>query len=305
MLYDIIIIGSGPAGLTAAIYASRAQKNVLVIEKETMGGLITHSPKVENYPGLGLISGLDLADKMVNHAMDLKVNFEFNEVIKIEKTNDTFTLLCNNGAKFEGKSVIIATGSTHRKLNLDNEEKLTGHGLSYCAVCDGPFYTNKDVAIIGGGNSAMQEALLLASYCKSVTIIQNLNGFTGEQSLISQINNTPNIKTIFNSVVVSLNGDSNLSSIIILNQKTNQKDLLEIDGVFVAIGQVANNEAFKEFVSLDKQGFINTDESCCGNISGIYVAGDCRHKSIRQVVTATSDGSIAALQAIKYLDSLK
>lgn len=302
MIYDIVIIGSGPAGLTAAIYGARASKKVLVIEKESFGGLITHSPKVENYPGFNIISGLDLADKFVAQAMELKVNFEFDEVVEVILNEDkTFTLKCVNN-EFLAKSVIIATGSKHRHLNLENEQRLTGHGISYCAVCDGPFYTDKDVVIIGGGNSAMQEALLLSSYCKSVTMIQNLPYFTGEKSLKEQIEKTPNISVMFNTLVVGLIGESNLQSII-LKEENKEERVLNTDGVFVAIGQVANNEPFKNVCELNRQGFIISDNECNSKVRGVYVAGDCVDKKVRQIVTAMSDGSVAALQAIRYLDS--
>ena len=302
MIYDIIIVGSGPAGLTAAIYASRAQKSVLVIEKEAFGGMITHSPKVENYPGYNSISGLELADKFVAQAMDLNVSFEFENVVEIIKNNDTFKVKCEDHL-YESKSVIIATGSKHRELKLENEKELTGHGISYCAVCDGPFYANKDVVIVGGGNSAMQEAILLSSYCKSVTMIQNLPYFTGEKALADQIAKTENIKVMFNMLVVGLNGEKNLSSIILKNQTTNELFEYKTESLFVAIGQEPNNFMFKNVCTLDDYGFIITDEMCNANIPGIYVAGDCRQKRIRQIVTASSDGSIAALQAIRYLDS--
>lgn len=302
MVYDILIIGSGPAGLTAAIYAARAQKKVLVIEKEVCGGMITHSPKVENYPGYNLISGLELADKFVAQAMYLNVMFEFDTVKEIVKNEKTFTLKCEYNS-FEGKSVIIATGSKHRTLKLENEAKLVGKGISYCAVCDGPFYTNKDVVIIGGGNSAMQEALLLASYCTSVTMIQNLGFFTGETSLKEQIEKTSNIKVMFNKTVIALNGENTLESIVIKDSLTEKIEVFETESVFVAIGQEANNEPFKNVCNLNKQGFIISNELCQSNVEGIYVAGDCIDKKIRQIVTATSDGAIAALQAIKYLDS--
>lgn len=301
MTYDLLIIGSGPAGLTAAIYASRAQKSVLVIEKESFGGNITHSPKVENYPGYNIISGLDLADKFVAQAMDLKVNFEFDNVIEIIKNPNTFTLKCENNS-FEGKSVIIATGSKHRTLKLENESKLVGKGVSYCAVCDGPFYTNKNVTIVGGGNSAMQEALLLASYCNSVTMVQNLPFFTGELALKEQIEKTENIKVLFNKKVVALNGQDCLSSITLEDQISKELEMHITDGVFVAIGQEANNLQFKNMCELDEHGFIVTDDLCNSKVDGVFVAGDCRHKAIRQIVTATSDGSIAALQAIKFLE---
>ncbi|MCI5745064.1 MAG: FAD-dependent oxidoreductase [Erysipelotrichaceae bacterium] len=303
MVYDIIIIGSGPAGLTSAIYASRAQKNVLVLESEAVGGLITHSPRVENYPGYPSISGLDLADKFVSQAMDMNVNFDFYKVDKIVKKDSEFEVICDNRV-YHGLSVIIATGSSHRKLNLENEDNLVGKGISYCAVCDGPFYANKDVTIIGGGNSALQEAILLSSYCKSVTMIQNLSFLTGEKALIDQVNKTNNIKVIFNKIVVGLNGQNSLTSIILKDQITDETSIFDTESIFVAIGQQANNEAFKDFTTLDENGFIITDDFCRCNVDGIYAAGDCRHKAIRQIVTASSDGAIAALQAIRYIDSL-
>lgn len=302
MVYDIIIVGSGPAGLTAAIYASRANKNVLVIEKEAFGGMITHSPKVENYPGLGTISGLDLADKFVAQAMDLGVNFEFDEVKDINKENHEFTVVGDH-KKYIAKSVILATGSKHRTLKLENEAKLVGKGISYCAVCDGPFYTGHDVTIIGGGNSAMQEAIMLSSYCKSVTMIQNLSFLTGEKALQDQIEKIENINVLYNKIVVGLLGEDSLKAIVLQDQESKQKEVFETTSVFVAIGQEANNEVFKNICDLDQQGFIVSDEMCNTKTSGVYVAGDCKVKKIRQVVTATSDGSIAALQAIKYLDS--
>ena len=302
MVYDIIIVGSGPAGLTASIYASRANKKVLVIEKEAFGGMITHSPKVENYPGLGVISGLDLADKFVSQAMDLGVNFEFDEIKEINKENHEFKVIGEH-KEYVSKSVILATGSKHRTLKLDNESKLVGKGISYCAVCDGPFYTGQDVTIIGGGNSAMQEALMLSSYCKSVTMIQNLSFFTGEKALQEQIEKTENIKVLFNKMVVGLLGEESLNAIVLQDQLSKQKEVFETSSIFVAIGQEANNEAFRNICDLDQQGFIVSDEMCNTKTSGVFVAGDCKVKKIRQVVTATSDGSIAALQAIKYLDN--
>lgn len=302
MIYDIIIVGSGPAGLTASIYASRANKSVLVIEKEAFGGMITHSPKVENYPGLGVISGLDLADKFVAQAMDLGVNFEFDTISDIVKENHMF-IAKGEHKEYEAKSIILATGSKHRTLKLENEEKLVGKGISYCAVCDGPFYTGQDVTIIGGGNSAMQEALMLSSYCKSVTMIQNLAFFTGEKALQEQIEKKDNISVMFNKIVVGLLGEEKLNGLVLQNVENKQKEVFETNSIFVAIGQEANNEPFKHICDLDSQGFIISDEMCGTKTSGVFVAGDCKVKKIRQVVTATSDGSIAALQAIKYLDS--
>ena len=301
MVYDILIVGSGPAGITASIYAARSQKSVLVLEKQAFGGLIINSPKIENYPGFNSISGLELADKFVVQAMDLGVCFEFDEILKVEKENDLYKLTGEYN-EYLGKTLIIATGSKHRKLNLENEDNLTGHGVSYCAVCDGPFYKGQDVVIVGGGNSAMQEAILLSSYCTSVTMVQNLEKLTGESSSYETIKNTPNIKVLYNKKVIKLNGEKNLESIVIEDQKTKEQEVINTKSVFVAIGQVANNDVFNEICKLDNNGFIITNELCEVNNEGVYAAGDCRQKRIRQVSTAISDGTIAAVRAIEYLE---
>lgn len=301
MTYDLLVIGSGPAGVTASIYAARANKSVLVIEKEAFGGLITHSPKIENYPGFSSISGLELADQFISQAMNLGVMFEFDNIQEVKKTKDGFSLVGENG-EYNGLSVIIATGSKHRHLGLPKEEELTGHGISYCAVCDGPFYTGKDIIVIGGGNSAMQEAILLSGYCKSVLMIQNLDKLTGEASSAKVIENTDNISVMYNKIVVELCGDDALEGIIIEDTVTSVREKITTDGIFVAIGQVANNEPFKNVCALDNAGFIISNDSCTSEVDGIFVAGDCRQKRIRQISTAISDGTIAAVEAIKYLD---
>ena len=301
MTYDLLVIGSGPAGVTASIYAARANKSVLVIEKEAFGGLITHSPKIENYPGFPSISGLELADQFISQAMNLGVNFEFDNIKEVIKTKEGFTLVGENG-QYNGLTVIIATGSKHRHLGLPKEEELTGHGISYCAVCDGPFYTGKDVIVVGGGNSAMQEAILLSGYCKSVLMVQNLDKLTGEASSAKLIEKIDNINVIYNKVVVELCGMDTLDAIIVEDVNTKEREKITTDGIFVAIGQVADNEPFKNVCALDKVGFIISDDSCTSEVEGIFVAGDCRQKRIRQISTAISDGTIAAVEAIKYLD---
>ena len=301
MTYDLLVIGSGPAGVTASIYAARANKSVLVIEKEAFGGLITHSPKIENYPGFPSISGLELADQFISQAMNLGVNFEFDNIQEVIKTKEGFTLVGENG-QYNGLAVIIATGSKHRHLGLPKEEELTGHGISYCAVCDGPFYTGKDIIVVGGGNSAMQEAILLSGYCKSVLMVQNLDKLTGEASSAELIEKTDNINVIYNKVVVELCGADTLDAIIVEDVNTKEREKITTDGIFVAIGQVADNEPFKNVCNLDKAGFIISNDSCTSEVEGIFVAGDCRQKRIRQISTAISDGTIAAVEAIKYLD---
>ncbi len=301
MIYDMLIIGSGPAGLTASIYAARAQKSVLVIEKQAYGGLIIHSPKIENYPGFNSISGLDLADKFVSQAMDLNVQFEFDDIHTVSQDKDLFILTGEYG-KYYGKTLIIATGSKHRPLGLSNEETLIGHGVSYCAVCDGPFYKGQESVIVGGGNSALQEAVLLSGYCPKVTVVQNLDRLTGEASSVELVNKTENIEILYNKKVVGLIGNNQLEKIMIEDQKTNEITTINTSSVFVAIGQIANNEVFKDLCELDNNGFIITDNMCNTKTNGIFAAGDCRQKRIRQISTAISDGTIAAVQAIEYLD---
>jgi len=301
-MYDIIIIGAGPAGLTAAIYAGRAEKSILVLERDTFGGQITHSPRVENYPGFIQMSGNEFAEKLLEQAMNQGAEIELDTAVAIEKKDGVFTVK-GERASYEGRSVIIATGAAHRRLGLPNEDKFTGEGVSYCAVCDGAFYNGKDVAIIGGGNSALQEAVLLSKSCKSVTVIQNLPYLTGEIKLQKELQNKDNVKVILSSVVASINGGNTFEGITIENTETNEKTDLSFDGIFVAIGQQPMNEPFKNNVKLNDWGYVDADESCIPESEeGIFVAGDCRSKRIRQIATAISDGAVAALAACSYTD---
>lgn len=303
-MYDIAIIGAGPAGLTAAVYARRAEKSVLVIEKETFGGQITHSPKVENYPGTLRMSGNEFAENLVEQALSLGAEIELDEITGIETEEKTKKLIGENGV-YEAKSVIIASGSKHRTLGAENEEKFVGAGISYCAVCDGAFYKGKKVAVIGGGNTALQEAVMLSELCKKVTLVQNLSFFTGEKKLLDQLEKKDNVEFITNSVVCAIEGDDSLSSIRIINTETKEEKTLFVDGIFVAIGQVPENEPFKSVSSLDDYGYIISGEECESGTKGVFVAGDCRTKRVRQIATAVSDGAIAAVNACKYLDSLE
>lgn len=301
-MYDIIIIGAGPAGLTAAVYAGRAEKSILVLERETFGGQITHSPRVENYPGFLQMSGNEFAEKLLEQAMNQGAEIELDTAVAIEKKGDVFTVKGEN-ADYEGRSVIIATGAAHRRLGLPNEDKFTGEGVSYCAVCDGAFYNGKDVAIIGGGNSALQEAVLLSKSCKSVTVIQNLPYLTGEIKLQKELENKDNVKVILSSIVASINGGDTFEGITIENTETKEKTDLSFDGIFVAIGQQPMNEPFKNNVKLNAWGYVDADESCVPESEeGIFVAGDCRSKRIRQIATAIADGAVAALAACSYTD---
>lgn len=303
-MYDIVIIGAGPAGLTAAVYARRAEKSVLVIEKETFGGQITHSPKVENYPGTLRMSGNEFAEKLVEQALSLGAEIELDEITAIEDGGKEKRVVGVNST-YEAKSVIIASGSKHRQLGAKNEEKFVGAGISYCAVCDGAFYSGKDVAVIGGGNTALQEAVMLSDICKKVTLVQNLAFFTGEKKLLEQLEKKENVKFITNSVVCAIDGDDSLSSIRVLNTETKEETTLFVDGIFVAIGQMPENEPFKAVSSLDDYGYIVSGEECESGTDGIFVAGDCRTKRVRQIATAVSDGAVAAVNACKYIDSLE
>lgn len=305
-MYDIIIIGAGPAGLTAAIYARRAEKRVLVIEKETFGGQITSSPKVENYPGFLDISGNELADRLLEQVMAQGGEIELDTVTAIEGEAGNYTVKGESG-DYEAKAVIIAAGSHHRRLGVDGEERLTGSGVSYCAVCDGAFFRGQTVAVIGGGNSALQDAVLLSDGCEKVYIVQNLAHLTGEERLKNILLDRPNVEIIYSSVVEKIVGNEALRAIEILNTENGERRYLEVDGMFVCIGQSPENKPFESKVSLDKWGYITADESCIpeGSDGGIFVAGDCRTKSVRQVATAVSDGAVAALAACRFLDENK
>ena len=302
-MYDIIIIGAGPAGLTAALYALRADKSVLVLEKENFGGQITFSPKVENYPTQMQISGNDLAQMMLEQVLHHGADIELAEATRIIDGEKKKTVITDNG-EFEGKAVIIAAGSKHRQLGLPNENELIGEGVSYCAVCDGAFFAGQEVAIVGGGNTALQEAVMLSDICTKVTVIQNLGFLTGEGKLVSAVNEKANIEVICNTVLTSLNGEGKLESIGLKNTESGEESVLRVDGVFVAIGQKPENEPFADVVALNQNGYIVAAENCLTKAAGIFVAGDCRTKEIRQVTTATADGAVAALAACRYVDAL-
>ncbi len=302
-MYDIIVIGAGPAGLTAALYARRSEKTVLVIEKSTFGGQITHSPRVENYPGFLQMSGTEFADKLVEQVLTQGAEIELDEVTEVKGTPGDYTVVCTGG-EFKCKSVIIATGSKHRQLGLENENKFTGEGISYCAVCDGAFFRSKEVAIIGGGNTALQEAVMLSDICSKVTIVQNLDFFTGEDRLVSDIENRDNVETILGTVVEGIIGDDTFKGIRIRNVATDEIKELFTDGIFVAIGQEPENKPFENIVKLNDYGYINAGEDCLpeSELTGIFVAGDCRSKSVRQVATAIADGAVAAIAACRFVD---
>lgn len=294
--YDIIIIGAGPAGLTSALYALRANKKVLILEAKCYGGQIINAIKIVNYPGIKLISGADFATNLYNQVKDLGAIIKYETVLSIDKNKKVVT----NKNIYNAKAIIIATGAKNRKLKIENEDKYIGKGISYCAVCDGHFYKNKIVAVVGGGNTALTDALYLSNSSKEVYLIHRRDNFKAENKIIDEIKNTKNIKIIYNSVVKKINGDDKLKSITIDNNREEKE--INIDCLFIAIGEEANNLIFKNIIDIDKDGYIISKDGVHTNIKNIYVAGDAREKDLRQLTTATSDGSIAAVTAIKELE---
>ncbi len=304
-MYDIIIIGAGPAGLTAAVYALRAGKTVLLIEKETFGGQITLSPHVENYPFTKPMSGTELADILANQVMELGADVEVDSVNAVlPQADGSFTVKTDYG-EFASRAVIIATGLRHRRLGVPGEDRFIGRGESFCAVCDGAFYKGRDVAVVGGGNTAVQDAIYLSKLASKVYLIHRRDEFRAEKHVVKGLSACPNVELVLSSVPVSLNGEMKLASITVHNKVTGEDRVLDVDGVFAAVGQEPNNGAFAGLVPLDASGFIIADESCRTPHPGVFVAGDCRTKAVRQLVTAGADGGVAAIAACEYIDSLE
>ncbi|MCI8332362.1 MAG: thioredoxin-disulfide reductase [Clostridiales bacterium] len=295
--YDTIIIGAGPAGLTAAIYTARNEKSALVLESAGIGGQISLSPLVENYPGFEKISGSELSDKLYEQALALGVTIAIEEASRIEVNPDGTKSVYSEAdqVKRTCRKLIIATGQKHRKLGLDKEEKLIGRGISYCAVCDGPFFKNKTVAVVGGGSSALQSAKLLSGLCQKVYLIHRRDEFRGEQKLANELKQIPNIEFILKSTVEQIEGDSALTGVILTNTDTKEKRTIALDGLFIYIGHIPNNDICKGLVDMDDYGYIIAAEDGRTNIDGIYAAGDCRTKAVRQLTTATADGTVCAL----------
>ncbi|HOP11875.1 MAG TPA: FAD-dependent oxidoreductase [Oscillospiraceae bacterium] len=303
-MHDIIIIGGGPAGLTAAIYARRANKSVLVLEKDGFGGQMTHSPKIENFPGFISISGNELADHMLDQAMALGADIEIEEALEITAEGDKKIIKTDFGTH-EGSCIITAMGAKHRLLGVPGEDKFVGDGISFCAVCDGAFYAGKSVAVIGGGNSALQEAILLSELCTEVTIIQNLDFLTGEEKLQESVRCKANIKIILGTVIKEFFGENEFEGLVTHRDSDGHEETLRFNGAFVAIGLAPENGIVKDMTKLDQIGYIISDENCLTDDEGIFVAGDCRTKRIRQITTAAADGATAALAACRYLDRQK
>ena len=301
-MYDIIVIGGGPAGMTAALYAQRNGKQALVIEKSGFGGQITHSPKVENYPSRLTMSGNEFADELFSQILEQGAEFEIETVCKIEDMGAYKAVLTEEGSRFEGKAVIIATGVKHRMLGLEGENDLVGEGISFCAVCDGDFYKNKTVCVAGGGNSALQEAILLSDKCSKVIMLQDMPYFTGEQRLQDVLFARNNVEAHTGVKIEKLLTQNGEFSGVEIKDANGESKQINCDGLFVAIGLIPENEPFREFADLNDFGYFDSNESCTTKTPGIFVAGDCRSKMIRQITTAAADGTIAALAACNYIN---
>jgi len=299
-MYDIIIIGAGTAGLSAAIYGARAGKRVLLLEAKIYGGQIINTPEVENYPGIKNISGYEFAENLYRQAMDLGAELKYEKALKITDQKETKTVVTDRGEHL-CRSVILATGARNRHLGLEREEALTGAGISYCATCDGAFYRGKDVAVVGGGSTALEDAGFLSNYCRTVSIIHRRDSFRGEEKLLQGLRGKENIRYVLDSQVIRLNGEERLRSVTVQNKNTKEETELFVDGLFIAIGQEPDNSAFENLAELDAAGYIKAGENCRTRTEGIFTAGDCRTKEVRQLTTAAADGAVAALAACAYL----
>ena len=302
-MYDIIVVGGGPAGLTAALYALRSGKSVLVIEKSTFGGQITWSPKVENYPAIPSVSGTELGDRLMAQAEAQGAEFELDEVVSVELDGDIKRVKTDFGGEFEAKALIIAVGAKPRMLGVEREEELVGNGVCFCAVCDGAFYKNRPVAVSGGGNSALQDAVLLSDTCSKVYLIHRRATFRGEAKLVETLRSKDNVEFVLESSVTALHGENELSGITVTNKDGASRDI-SVDGLFVAVGHAPDNSVFAQLMELDEAGYAASDESCLTKTRGVFVAGDCRRKAVRQLTTAAADGSAAALAACSYIDNM-
>ena len=297
-MYDIIIIGAGPSGMSAALYALRANKKVLLLEKECFGGQIINASNIENYPALSNVSGYDFATNLYNQIKSLGVILKYEEVLEVTDKKEVIT----RKDTYKGKNIIIATGLKKRKLNLENEDKLLGSGISYCATCDGNFYKNKNVGVVGGGNTALEDALYLSNIASKVYLIHRRDNFRGEKKLISEVKEKNNIELILNSNITKIIGEDKLNSIEITDNRNNISRL-EIVGLFIAIGNIPDNNRFKNIIDLDENGYIIANTNLKTKTDNIYVAGDTRVKTLRQLVTATADGAIAATEITKEMEN--
>ena len=300
-MYDIIVIGGGPAGLTAATYARRAGRSVLVIEKNTFGGQITWSPRVENFPSVVSASGAELGDRMMEQAMEQGAELELEEVVSVRAEGEIKTVVCESGAEYSARALIIATGAKPRMLGVEREEELVGNGVCFCAVCDGAFYKDRTVAVCGGGNSALQDAVLLSEKCERVYLIHRRDSFRGEAKLVELLKSRDNVEFVLNASVRSLIGDGSLRGAVVETADGTRE--IALDGLFVAVGHSPDLKIFESLVDTDGRGYADADEDCLTKTPGVFVAGDCRRKKVNQLTTAVADGAVSALAACSWLDA--
>ncbi len=299
-MYDIIIIGAGTAGMSAAIYGLRAGKKVLMLEEKNYGGQIVNTPEIENYPGVSKVSGFEFATNLYQQAMDLGAEIVYERALKI-KDDKEHKVVITAKHQYEAKAVILATGAKNRPLGVDREEQMIGAGVSYCATCDGMFFRGKDVAVVGGGNTALEDATFLSNYCNRVYVIHRRDTFRGESRLVDQLKKKENVTFVLDSNVVRLLGEEKIEGITVKNVKDHSIRDISVSGVFVAIGQEPDNKDFADMVNIDEKGYIRANEECKTNAQGIFTAGDCRTKKVRQLTTAASDGAVAALAACEFI----
>lgn len=305
MRYDVIIIGGGPSGMTAGIYVQRAGKKALILDGSSYGGQIAVTDAIENYPGIKKISGAEFAETLYRQVTELGAEFineNAEEIKTLSSGKDKYFQVKTSDKTFEGQAVIIATGVKKRLLNIEGEEKFTGSGVSYCATCDGNFFRGKDVAVIGGGNTALGDAEVLSEIANKVYLIHRRQEFRGDKRTVARLENKKNVEFVLDAIPVSIDGGFVVDGLKVKNIKTENETKIPVNGIFVAVGNVPDNDKFKNIVDLDKAGYVEAGENCLTKTPGIFVAGDCRKKNVRQLSTATSDGSVAALAAIEYIN---
>lgn len=299
-MHDMIIIGAGPAGITAAIYALRAGVSVIVFDRNLYGGQAAITAQIENYPAIKSISGAMFAQKLYQHAVDLKADIKFEEVTAVN-FSDAFQTITTNKNTYTAKTVVVATGVKRRELNCEGEKKFVGKGVSYCATCDGAFFRNKNVVVVGGGNTALEDALFLSNQCQNVTIVHRRDTFRAEKHLIDAVLSRKNITILYDSNVKSIKGDSFVNAVDVYQTKQNMTETIQTDGIFIAIGYEPDNAMVAPFLEVNTEGYIVSNEYCHTNIEGVFVAGDTRTKPLRQIVTACADGAVAATEAVSYI----
>ncbi len=299
-MYDIIVVGGGPAGLTAALYALRAEKTVLVLERLGIGGQIALSSRVENFPGVKSISGFEFAENLAGQVTDLGGKIKYEDVIEIK--DGTVKTVVTDSAEYEAKAVIVATGLKNRTLGVSGEEEMIGSGVSFCAVCDGAFYRGKTVAVIGGGNTAVEDAEYMSGIAEKVYIIHRRDKFRAEERLVKRLEKGRNVEFVLSATVEKFCGEGKISGLDLVSTKDGTKRHIDVDGAFVAVGQIPQNDILKGLIDLSDEGYVASGEDCLTNVKGIFVAGDCRKKTIRQLTTAVGDGSVAALAACSFVD---